>query len=288
MIKSMTAFASGEKQMANIILNCELRSVNHRYCDISFRLPDHLRFAENELRQLINSHLKRGKIDCIINYKNQSNQQPTIEINQSAVKALLQATEQIEEHMYTQHPFSALEVLNFPGIQKQPEINKTDLLNCVKSMLNEVLEQLIDERKREGQQLAQIISERCQQTLILVDSANKRLPKVLEHLKTKIKTRLHELVIDPDFDRLEQEMVMLAQKMDVAEELDRLETHIKEVLNTLNSQEIAGRRLDFLMQEMNREANTLGSKSSDKIMTQISIDLKVMIEQMREQVQNIE
>ena len=284
----MTAFASAEKQVASITINCELRSVNHRYCDVSFRLPDDLRFAENELRQLINSYLKRGKVDCIINYKNQGNQQPVIEINQQAVKALLQATEQIEEYMYTQHPFSALEVLNFPGIQKRPEINRDVLLSCVKDMMNETLRQLVDARKREGKQLTHIISERCQQTLVLVDSANKRLPEVLDQLKTKIKKRICELVSDPDFDRLEQEMVILAQKMDVAEELDRLETHICEVLNILQGQDIAGRRLDFLMQEMNREANTLGSKSADKRMTQIAIDLKVIIEQMREQVQNIE
>jgi uncharacterized protein (TIGR00255 family) len=190
--------------------------------------------------------------------------------------------------MHTQQSFTALEVLNFPGIHQQPDINKDSLLQGINDLIESALKQLLIARAAEGAQLKRLIKKRCKTIQDLVVSANNRLPEVLAHIRTKIKARLAELVTDPDFDRLEQEMVFLAQKLDVAEELDRLDTHVQAVLSILNKNEPVGRRLDFLMQEMNREANTLGSKSADKEMTQISIDLKVLIEQMREQIQNIE
>lgn len=190
--------------------------------------------------------------------------------------------------MHSAQTFSALEVLNFPGIQQEPERNKPDLLQGVLDLVGNALQQLVDNREREGAQLSLLIEDRCQQIQGLVQAANQRLPQVLVQIKNKLKERITEILDAPDFDRLEQEMVFLTQKLDVAEELDRLETHVIEVLNVLKKQEAVGRRLDFLMQEMNREANTLGSKSADKEMTKISIDLKVLIEQMREQIQNIE
>ncbi|NOR70094.1 MAG: YicC family protein [Methylomarinum sp.] len=288
MIKSMTAFANGEAEIDNLTINCELRSVNHRYCDITLKLPERLRFSEADLRLLIASELKRGKIECSLNYKKQSNDKQTITINEEAVKALLRATSQIEDHMHMQQSFSALEILNFPGVQQEPESNKEELLRGINSLVESTIKQLIIAREREGSQLGSLIEERCKKIQILVDAANKRLPVVLELIREKIKARIIELVATPDFDRLEQEMIFLMQKLDVAEELDRLDTHIQEVLSVLNKNEPIGRRLDFLMQELNREANTLGSKSADKQMTQISIDLKVLIEQMREQIQNIE
>lgn len=284
----MTAFANGEAEIDNLTINCELRSVNHRYCDITLKLPERLRFSEADLRLLIASELKRGKIECSLNYKKQSNDKQTITINEEAVKALLRATSQIEDHMHMQQSFSALEILNFPGVQQEPESNKEELLRGINSLVESTIKQLIIAREREGSQLGSLIEERCKKIQILVDAANKRLPVVLELIREKIKARIIELVATPDFDRLEQEMIFLMQKLDVAEELDRLDTHIQEVLSVLNKNEPIGRRLDFLMQELNREANTLGSKSADKQMTQISIDLKVLIEQMREQIQNIE
>jgi len=288
MIKSMTAFASGEIEVDNLTVNCELRSVNHRYCDVALKLPERLRFSEADIRSAITSLLKRGKIECSLSYKKQKNQQQVISINGDAVKALLKATSQIEDLMHTGRPFTAFDVLSYPGIQQEAETNKEALLQGINTLLDNTLKQLILAREREGSQLAVLIEQRCHKVLSLVEAANVRMPEVLERIKSKTKARLAELVEDPDFDRLEQEMVFLAQKLDVAEELDRLDTHVNEVLNVLNKQEPIGRRLDFLMQEMNREANTLGSKSADKEMTQISIDLKVLIEQMREQIQNIE
>ena len=284
----MTAFASGESIIDNLTVNCELRSVNHRYCDVTLKLPERLRFSETDIRSTMASLLKRGKIECSLSYKKQINQQQTITINEEAVKALLNATSQIEDLMHNGRPFTAFDVLNHPGIQQEPEANKNLLLQGINTLVEKTLKQLIEAREREGSQLAILVEQRCKKALLLVDAANKKMPEVLDHIRTKIKTRLVELVEEPDFDRLEQEMVLLTQKLDVAEELDRLNTHINEVLNVLTKQEPVGRRLDFLMQEMNREANTLGSKSADKEMTQISIDLKVLIEQMREQIQNIE
>ncbi len=284
----MTAFANGEAEIDNLTINCEFRSVNHRYCDISIKLPERLRYTEADLRPLISSRLKRGKIECTLSYKKNPNVGQSITINEDVVKSLLLATTQIEDHMHTQQSFTAFDILNFPGVQQEPEAKKHELLQGIKSLVEKTLNQMLDTRKREGTQLAILIEERCKKVQQFINSANKRLPVVLIAIREKIKSRISELVTDPDFDRLEQEMVFLAQKLDVVEELDRLETHVKEVLTVLGKNEAVGRRLDFLMQEMNREANTLGSKSADKEMTQISIDLKVLIEQMREQIQNIE
>ncbi len=283
----MTAFASGEREIDNLAANCELRSVNHRYCDITLKLPERLRFSEPEIRSTITSSVKRGKIECSLSYKKLADQQ-AISINEEAVKALLAATSQIEDLMHNGRPFTAFDILNYPGIQQQPETNNDALLKGVIALVEETLTHLIVAREREGSQLAVLVEQRCKKAQVLVEAANKRMPLVLEHIRSKIKARLAELIKEPDFDRLEQEMVLLTQKLDVEEELDRLNTHINEVLNVLTKNEPVGRRLDFLMQEMNREANTLGSKSADKEMTQISIDLKVLIEQMREQIQNIE
>ncbi len=284
----MTAFASDELEIDNLTVNCELRSVNHRYCDVSLKLPERLRFVEGDIRSIITTSLKRGKIECSLSYKKQAKQKQTITIDDDAVKALLQATSQIEDLMHNGRPFTAFDVLNYPGIQQETEINKDTLLQGIRTLVEQSLQQLVVAREREGAQLSELIELRCKKVQLLVEAANQRMPEVLQRIRSKTKERLAELVVDPDFDRLEQEMVFLSQKLDVAEELDRLDTHVNEVLNVLTKQEPIGRRLDFLMQEMNREANTLGSKSADKEMTQISIDLKVLIEQMREQIQNIE
>jgi conserved hypothetical protein TIGR00255 len=201
---------------------------------------------------------------------------------------LLAATATIEQHMLGPLSFSALDVLAFPGIQQEPDIDKEQLNQGIAALVNETLAQLLEVREREGAQLKLLIEERTAKMLNFVALAGQRMPEVLLLIRNKLKDRITELVAQPDFDRLEQELVLLAQKLDISEELDRLETHINEVLRVLNQKDPVGRRLDFLMQELNREANTLGSKSADKEMTKIAIELKVLIEQMREQIQNIE
>lgn len=287
MIKSMTAFADGEIILDNLIILCELRSVNHRYSDISVKLPERLRFAENDIRRLISEKLKRGKIECSINFKKQANVQ-TFAINTQLVEKLLATTAVIEASMVKPRSFSALDILAFPGVQQESETNQDDLKNNLLKLLARTLETMLDNRHREGQLLAELLADRCQKIATLLLAARARMPEVLHNLRSKLLNRVTELVNDPNFDRLEQEWVLLAQKLDVDEELDRLEAHLSELSHTLQQTEPVGRRLDFLMQEMNREANTLGSKSADREMTGISIDLKVLIEQMREQIQNIE
>lgn len=287
MIRSMTAFAGAESEIDKLLINCELRSVNHRYCDITLKLPERLRFAESEMRSRIGARLKRGKIECALNYKKMQAEQ-IYAVNEEALAGLLAATSQIERHMGAAVSFSALDVLAFPGIQQEAETDREQLLKGLLQLLDQALDGMVANREREGRQLGVMIEERCEKMQVLVEQAEQRLPEVLLGLREKLTARIAEVVAEPDNDRLEQELVLLAQKLDVAEELDRLKTHIDEVRRVLTQQEPVGRRLDFLMQEMNREANTLGSKSADKVMTAISVDLKVLIEQMREQIQNIE
>jgi uncharacterized protein (TIGR00255 family) len=288
MIRSMTAYAGNEARIGDSTLNCELRSVNHRYFDITLKLPEHLRFIEADLRSIIAEKVNRGKIECSLSYKKQVKDVQNFNVNIDAVIALLAATDQIEEHMLAPLSFSALDVLAFSGIQQEPVTDKTHLNEEIIHLVKQTLAQFLEAREREGAQLKVLIEERCIKMQGFVVLAGHRMPEVLLLIRNKLKDRITELVVQPDFDRLEQELVFMAQKLDITEELDRLDTHITEVLRVLKEKDPVGRRLDFLMQELNREANTLGSKSTDKEMTQIAIELKVLIEQMREQIQNIE
>ncbi len=284
----MTAFSGDEIEVADLSVSCEIRSVNHRYCDITLKIPDRLRFLEPEMRAAISAKINRGKIECTLSCKRQAKNGQSLFVNQDAVIALLEATQTIEQLMPAALSFSALDVLAFPGIQQEPELDSESLNEGIMGMIDNALTTLLATRQREGAQLKLLIEERCAKMRSLVILAGQRLPEVLQLIRNRLTDRVVELVAQPDFDRLEQELVLLVQKLDIAEELDRLDAHITEVLRALEQPEPAGRRLDFLMQELNREANTLGSKSNDKEMTRISIELKVLIEQMREQIQNIE
>ena len=284
----MTAYAGNEVSIGDITLNCELRSVNHRYCDITLKLPDHLRFIETDLRSLLATKINRGKVECAISYKKQAKNGQSFNVNMEAVAALLAATDQIEQQMQASLSFSALDILAFPNITQEPSIDKLILNEEVTQLVKTTLAKFLEVREREGAQLKVLIAERCIKIQSFSLLAAKRMPDVLLLIRNKLKDKIDELQVQPDFDRLEQELVFVAQKLDITEELDRLDTHIIEVLRVLQEKEPVGRRLDFLMQELNREANTLSSKSTDKEMTAIAIELKVLIEQMREQIQNIE
>ena len=288
MIRSMTAFASSEYQTDTATIICELRSVNHRYSDISFKLPEPLRFIEMDLHRIIASKIKRGKIECCINYKLHQQDTPSFKFNQKAVIELLNSSRKIEELMLSPSSFSALEVLAFPKIRQEIEIDKESLKTEFSVALDKALTQMIQVREREGNKLKRLLEERCQKMSYYTMMAHQRIPEVLNKIEEKITHKINDLVAEPNLDRLEQEMVFMMQKLDVNEELDRLDIHIAEASRVLQQKEPVGRRLDFLMQEMNREANTLGAKSADHEMTQFSIELKVLIEQMREQIQNIE
>ena len=260
----MTAYAGNEVSIGDITLNCELRSVNHRYCDITLKLPDHLRFIETDLRALLATKINRGKVECAISYKKQAKNGQSFNVNLEAVAALLAATDLIEQQMQASLSFSALDILAFPNITQEPSIDKLILNEEVTQLVKTTLAKFLEVREREGAQLKVLLAERCIKIQAFSVLAAKRMPDVLLLIRNKLKDKIDELQVQPDFDRLEQELVFVAQKLDITEELDRLDTHIIEVLRVLQEKEPVGRRLDFLMQELNREANTLSSKSTDK------------------------
>ena len=288
-MRSMTAFAGSETEWEGWVIAAEIRAVNHRFLDLSLRLPETLRGLEAELRSLIGEYAKRGRVECTLTLKPTDQTTTTLKINPPLITEVIKATKTIES--MAGHPlgsFSALDVLKWPGALHQPETDREALQKATLLMMREAFQKLVEEREREGLQLGHLIKSRCEFIQEEAGKARQRLPIVKEQLKEKLLSRLSDLALSPDADRLEQELVYLAQKMDVAEELDRLELHLLEILKTLDQKEPAGRRLDFLIQELHREANTLGSKSADAEITRHSVEIKVLIEQMREQVQNIE
>ncbi|WP_246628563.1 YicC/YloC family endoribonuclease [Methylomagnum ishizawai] len=285
----MTAFAGAEREVQGWRFAWELRSVNHRYLDVALRLPDALRFLEPEARNRIAGRIKRGRVDATLSWKKTEQGEAAIHVNRALVAQLLAAAREVEAlGGAALSGFNAFEVLKWPGALHEPEADREALAAAVLDLLAEALDKMVAGRGAEGRLLAGFIEERCLKMKEQVGAARARLPEVLQAMRQKVVARLQEVAANPDADRLEQELVYLAQKLDVAEELDRLGAHIDEVLRTLKQKEPVGRRLDFLLQELNREANTLGSKSADAETTRASVEMKVLIEQMREQIQNIE
>jgi uncharacterized protein (TIGR00255 family) len=288
MIRSMTGFARRERQGSFGTLVCELRTVNHRYLEISLRLPEELKALDNEVRQSIGGALRRGKVDANLYLKSAAGGQRKLEIDVSLLDEVLGRLEQVRGRMSASAPISPLELMRWPGIVREAETDAAPLLAAALEVVRESLTELNDTRAREGQRIRELLASRCASMRALVVTVKARLPEVSQRLRDRIVDRINQLGVAPDPDRLEQELVMYAHKMDVDEELDRLSGHLEEVTSVLDSSEPAGRRLDFLMQELNREANTLSSKSQDVETTRAAVDMKVMIEQMREQVQNVE
>ncbi len=288
MPNSMTGFARTDGQASWGDVSCEIRSVNHRYLEPSIRLPESLRSLEPIVREQLRKQLQRGKVDVSFHVSLNKDAPEAMGINTDVLKTLLSAAEQIKQLHNDTAPIDALRLLQFPGVIQQATIDADLIQALAKSLLEQALESLLKHRAREGLELQNLIDARLNEISVLVVQVRKKMPAILSVQKDKLKLRLDELKTELDENRLEQEMTILANKADVAEELDRLDTHIAEVTNVLKRKEAVGRRLDFLMQELNREANTLSSKSQDSVSTQWSVDLKVLIEQMREQVQNIE
>jgi uncharacterized protein (TIGR00255 family) len=287
-MRSMTAFARIERKYEFGILSWELRSVNHRYLDVSLRLPDELRSIEQAVRDTVSGILQRGKLDCSLRYKSDVAAAGEIHIDAAVVQSVLNACKQVGDLIGKHEPLKPLDVLRWPGVLKEAEQDLTPLETAALQQLKAALNELTANREREGGRMAELLAQRCRTIGEIVVSVRRRRPQVFKAVRDKIENRLADLQVQVDRDRLEQELVMLAQRMDVDEELDRLDTHLKEITEVLARDEPVGRRLDFLMQELNREANTLGSKSGDVETTQAAVDLKVLIEQMREQIQNIE
>lgn len=288
MIRSMTAFSHQENTSDNGSLSWEIRTVNHRYLDISIRLPEEFRSQENAFRSQIQKRLKRGKLEASLRYTNSTNTDNAVVVNEPLARALIVACRQIESITDNPDPLKAVDILRWPGVTQDTPPDLDKLNEHAQSLLLAALDDLIATRKREGQRLSEFLFQRCDQIAEIIVKVRKQRPKVVAAIKDKINARIEELDITPDNNRLEQELVMLTQRLDVDEELDRLMAHLDEINEVLERDEPIGRRLDFLMQELNREANTLASKSNDADTTQSAVDLKVLIEQMREQVQNIE
>jgi uncharacterized protein (TIGR00255 family) len=288
MIRSMTGFARRQQSGAWGTLTWELRAVNHRYLEVGCRLPDELRSAESEFRQAVGAALRRGKVDCTLNYRPAIDALGEIEIDATLVAQLLNRARDIAALAGQTAAIDPLEVLRWPGVVRNRESDVTPLLAAAQASLTAALKALNEARASEGERIRELLTQRCTLLLALADAVVARLPEVRTRLRTRMLERLAQLGGEPNTERLEQELVILAQRMDVDEELERLKGHVIEIRKALDGSEPAGRRLDFLMQELNREANTLSSKSQDAETTRAAVDMKVIIEQMREQVQNVE
>jgi uncharacterized protein (TIGR00255 family) len=288
MIRSMTAFSRQEEVTEGGTLIWELKSVNHRFSEVSLRLPDELRLLEPKVREHIAQVVKRGKVEANLRLLAQPQTAQPLDIDQELASRVAHASREIDALLYNAAPVSAMDVLRWPGVLKAPQQNLDQLGESALGLLGRALDELLATRDREGARLKDVILERCEAMAVQAAKVRQRLPEIMQALRTRLQERLAALVAELDRERLEQELAILANKADVDEELDRLDTHLAEVRRVLEQDEPVGRRLDFLMQELNREANTLGSKSVDADLSRASVELKVLIEQMREQVQNIE
>jgi uncharacterized protein (TIGR00255 family) len=288
MIYSMTAFSRVDSNLPWGSLTWELRSVNHRYLEPSFKLPENLRELETALRDKLRKKLSRGKLDCSLKLNIGTTQNPKIEVNVAYAQALIDASEMIKSIDPNLSATNALDILRWPGVVNESNIARDTLISDALSCFDTALTDLIESRAREGAELKQFVLSRVDNMDTLVDEVKQLVPELLTMQKQKLNAKVSALVAELDQNRLEQELVLMTQKADVDEEMDRLAAHLSEQRRVINKGGACGRRLDFLMQELNREANTLSSKSISQATTQAAVEMKVLIEQMREQIQNIE
>jgi len=289
MIRSMTGFARRERQGPWGTLTCELRSVNHRYLELSLRLPEDLRGLESDARQILGGLLRRGKVDAGVYLRGSPATVAALELNTALAEQLLTRAAEVNRMAGdAAGAIDPLDVLRWPGVIRETERDISPLAAEATALLRETAADLNDARSREGARIREMLAQRCEALREIVATLRAKLPELSARIRARVAERVAQLGTQVDPERLEQEIVLLAYKMDVEEELDRVGSHLTETLQVLDSKEPAGRRLDFLMQEFNREANTLSSKSQDVEMTRAAVDMKVLIEQMREQVQNVE
>jgi len=288
MIFSMTGYAAQEKSVDNATLILELRAVNSRYLDLHFKLDDNLRSLEPLMRELIGEQLSRGKIECKLNLMARTSAQQAAQIDPAMLQQLAAMQATAQQHFPQSRELSVADILRWPGVLISEANGESKLAEEVKALLQVGLQALNASRMREGEKLKALILERLVQIEQLVATVKPLLPTLTQEYQAKLEAKLNDSLKNLDPERLAQELVLFAQRIDVDEELSRLTAHISEVKRILNSDAPAGKRLDFLMQELNREANTLGSKSVAVETTKVSMELKVLIEQMREQIQNIE
>ena len=286
-VHSMTGFARVEKRNAQGCVTCEIRTVNQRYLETNFRLPEWLRASEADLRGIIQQHLTRGKCDITFNVQVENDQAVALKINQPILHAVLAGVDELKKDI-PEMQVNAMRVLSWPGVAQLQNMATPELIQASKEALQEALQVLVQSRQREGASIVEFISERIQVMLQEVAAVKAKFPEVLASEQEQIKNRFAELQLELNAERLEHELVWYAQKVDIAEELQRLEAHLSEFKHLLEQGGVIGRRLDFLAQELNREANTLASKACHVQISHAAVELKVAIEQIREQVQNIE
>jgi len=287
-IQSMTAFARRETKVAHGVLVWELRTFNHRYLDISLRLPEEFRALEFAVREQITARVRRGKLEGTLKVHAGAAEVPEFRLNEELVKKVLELHERVEAMMRNPARSASTDILKWPNVLHTTEIDYQSLHQEALRLLGETVEELVQTRIREGANIKALIGQRIADIRRQVESVRGRMPAIIEGHRRKLLGRLQELDARFDAGRLEQEVLYTVQKTDVEEELDRILVHLEEVERVLGDEGTVGRRLDFLMQELNREANTLGSKSIDAATTLASVEIKVAIEQMREQIQNVE
>lgn len=288
MIYSMTGYAVASRELPNGTLNLELKSVNSRYLDLQFRIAEEFRALEPLLRETIMGRLSRGKVECRLGMTPRTGEAAALHVNRALLDRLLELAAGIRAAAPETVPLSVADILRWPGMIAVEEVSRETVREAVLELVARALDELNATRAREGEKLSGLIRERVAAMRALAERVRPRLPGVIAALQEKLAARLREAGAAADDERLRQEIVLFAQRVDVDEELSRLTTHLDEVERVLARGGAVGKRLDFLMQELNREANTLGSKSMDAEVSQIAMELKVLIEQMREQVQNIE
>ncbi len=288
MLHSMTGFARESVQSEIGTLTWEIRAVNHRYLDIQFRLPEDLRPKEQLFRQRVNAELGRGKVECALYFQRTQHQDSEMPIDTALVEIIGHRISELTSKLPNVAAVNPIDILRWPGVILQSEIDTEPLFEQSGALLDKALAAIRGMRASEGRRIADMLESRCADILAIAAGVRERMPKVLDAIRVRQRERIGKLDIEADPERLEMELALVAQKLDVDEELDRLASHVTEIRKAIASSKPVGRRLDFLMQELNREANTLGSKSADAETTRAAVDLKVLIEQMREQVQNVE
>ena len=288
MIYSMTGFASLERQTSAGVLVIELRSVNHRYLELHMKLDDHLRSFEPLAREMIAAKLGRGKVECRMSLLQRGASNKTLLLDEEVVAQLSAVSQTLHNRFPASAPLSIAEILHWPGVVQNEYAQDDTLGEEVKASLQQILQDMSDSRAREGAKMSALILERLAEIEVLVGEVKPLLPQQVKDYQARLTAKLKEALSSVDEDRVRQELVLFAQRIDVDEELTRLTAHVSEVKRILGADQLAGKRLDFLMQELNREANTLGSKSVSAEVSQTAMSLKVLIEQMREQVQNLE
>jgi uncharacterized protein (TIGR00255 family) len=288
MINSMTGYAAVSRELAWGALSLELRSVNHRYLDIQFRMPDELRSIEPQLREMLAPRVARGKVECRVNFTAAAGSHRSLQLNQALLKELLALGGQVGAALPAAGALSTADILRWPGMLEAQSVSAEDLKQACRELLARAIEEFAGARWREGERLKALLAERTAAVEARVAGIAPRIPQAVAAFSEKLAARLRDALAAGDDERIRQEVTLYATKIDVDEELSRISTHVAELKRTLSEGGAVGKRLDFLMQELNREANTLGSKAADIVIAQAALELKVLVEQMREQIQNIE